>query len=102
LTRQFTDAFTLFDTIPGVRSKKNLSMLAKSVILILLLAMVISLGVAMFSMMRDKGRGTGTVKALTYRVAIWAFLLLLIVGGLYTGLLKPGGSLQQAAINTQQ
>tara|TARA_B000000441_G_C21657602_1_gene299160 strand:+ start:281 stop:514 length:234 start_codon:yes stop_codon:yes gene_type:complete len=77
-------------------------MLAKTVILILLLAMVISLGVAMFSMMRDKGRGTGTVKALTYRVAIWAFLLLLIVGGLYTGLLKPGGSLQQAAISTQQ
>ena len=102
MTLQFTDAFTLFDTILGDSSKRILSLIAKSVILILLLAMVISLGVAMFSMMRDKGRGTGTVKALTYRVAIWAFLLLLIVGGLYTGLLQPGGSLKQAAINTQQ
>jgi hypothetical protein len=77
-------------------------MLAKTVILILLVAMVISLGAAMFSMMRDKGRGTGTVKALTYRVAIWAFLLLLIVAGLYTGILKPGGSLQQASVPSQQ
>jgi uncharacterized membrane protein (DUF373 family) len=77
-------------------------MLVKTVILILLAAMVISLGVAMFSMMREKGRGTGTVKALTYRVAIWAFLLLLIVVGLYTGILKPGGSLQQAAVQNQQ
>jgi hypothetical protein len=102
LTLQFTDAFTVFDNILCIRSTKKLSMLAKTVILILLLAMVISLGAAMFSMMRDKGRGTGTVKALTYRVAIWDFLLLLIVGGLYTGLLKPGGSLQQAAISTQQ
>tara|TARA_Y100001960_G_scaffold66066_1_gene69512 strand:+ start:624 stop:857 length:234 start_codon:yes stop_codon:yes gene_type:complete len=77
-------------------------MLAKTVILILLLAMVLSLGAAMYSMMRDKGRGTGTVKALTYRVGIWAFLLLLIVAGLYTGWLKPGGSLQQATINSHQ
>ncbi|HCX87500.1 MAG TPA: twin transmembrane helix small protein [Gammaproteobacteria bacterium] len=77
-------------------------MLAKTVILVLLLAVVISLGVAMFSMMRDKGRGTGTVKALTYRVAIWAFLLLLIVAGLYTGILKPGESLQRAAVQSQQ
>ena len=77
-------------------------MLAKTVILILLAAMVISLGAAMFSMMRDKGRGTGTVKALTYRVAIWAFLLLLIVAGLYTGILKSGGSLQQASVPSQQ
>lgn len=77
-------------------------MLAKTIILILLVAMVISLGAAMFSMIRDKGRGTGTVKALTYRVAIWAFLLLLIVVGLYTGFLKPGGSLQHAAIQNQQ
>ena len=77
-------------------------MLAKTVILILLAAMVISLGAAMFSMMRDKGRGTGTVKALTYRVTIWAFLLLLIVAGLYTGILKPGGSLQQSSVPSQQ
>ncbi len=77
-------------------------MFAKIVILILLVAIVASLGAAMFSMMRDKGRGTGTVKALTYRVAIWAFLLLLIVAGLYTGWLKPGGSLQQAALHNQQ
>ncbi len=37
----------------------------------------------MLTMMREKGRGTGTVKALTYRVGIWVVLFILIVVGLY-------------------
>ena len=46
-------------------------------------------------------RGTGTVKALTYRVGIWVVLFILIVVGLYTGTIKPGGSLEKAAFQTQ-
>ncbi|HJP07880.1 MAG TPA: twin transmembrane helix small protein [Arenicellales bacterium] len=77
-------------------------MVAKIIILILLLAMVTSLGLAMASMMRDKGRGTGTVKALTYRVGIWAVLFLLIVAGLYTGVITPGNSLHRAAVQSDK
>jgi len=72
-------------------------MVAKIINLILLFAIIASLGLAMVSMMRDKGRGTGMVKALTYRVAIWTILLLLIVAGLYTGIITPGNSLRVAA-----
>ena len=74
-------------------------MIAKIIILILLASMVASLAVAMFTMVREKGRGTGTVKALSYRVGIWAVLFGLIVAGLYTGVIKPGNSLQVAAIH---
>ena len=75
--------------------------LTKVIIILLLLAMIFSLGYAMMTMMREKGRGTGTVKALTYRVGIWIVLFILIVVGLYTGAIKPSGSLQKAAIQTQ-
>ncbi|MBT6069875.1 MAG: DUF2909 domain-containing protein, partial [Proteobacteria bacterium] len=54
-------------------------MLIKSIVVILLVTMVASLGYAMLSMVRDKGRGTTTVKALTYRVGIWVVLFGLIV-----------------------
>ncbi len=75
-------------------------MLTKIIIILLLIAMIASLGYAMLTMMREKGRGTGTVKALTYRVGIWVVLFILIVVGLYTGAIKPGGSLEQAAFPT--
>jgi uncharacterized membrane protein (DUF373 family) len=76
-------------------------MFTKIIIILLLIAMIASLGYAMLMMMREKGRGTGTVKALTYRVGIWVVLFILIVVGLYTGAIKPGGSLDKAAFQTQ-
>jgi len=76
-------------------------MFTKIIIILLLIAMIASLGYAMLTMMREKGRGTGTVKALTYRVGIWVVLFILIVVGLYTGTIKPGGSLEKAAFQTQ-
>ncbi|MEK9743828.1 MAG: DUF2909 domain-containing protein [Gammaproteobacteria bacterium] len=76
-------------------------MFTKIIIILLLIAMIASLGYAMLTMMREKGRGTGTVKALTYRVGIWVVLFILIVVGLYTGAIKPGGSLEKAAFQTQ-
>ena len=72
-------------------------MLAKLVIVVLFIAMVISLGVALRHMVKDRGRGDGTVRALTMRVGIWVVLFLIIAIGLYSGFLSPGNSLQQAA-----
>lgn len=79
-----------------------LLMLIKTIVVMLLVIMVASLGYAMLSMVRDKGRGTTTVKALTYRVGIWVVLFGLIVVGLYTGAIKPSGSLQKAAVQVQE
>ncbi len=72
-------------------------MLAKIVIVVLFIAMVISLGVALLHMVKNHGRGDGTVRALTMRVGIWVVLFLFIAIGLYSGFLSPGHSLQQAA-----
>ena len=60
-------------------------MLAKIVIVVLFIAMVISLGVALRHMVKDRGRGDGTVRALTMRVGIWVVLFLFIAIGLYSG-----------------
>jgi len=68
-------------------------MLPKILIVIALIAMIGSLFSGMFFMFKDKGSGTRTVKALTFRVSIWVILFAMIVIGLYTGILKPSNSL---------
>jgi hypothetical protein len=69
-------------------------MLSNIVIVFLLIMMVGSLAAAMVFMFKDKGQGNRTVKALTYRVGIWAVLFGLIVVGLYTGVITPSQSLR--------
>ena len=72
-------------------------MLAKFLIIVLFIAMVASLCIAMRHMLRDRGQGDSTVRALTIRVGIWVVLFLFIAIGLYSGFLSPGDSLQKAA-----
>lgn len=69
-------------------------MLSNIIIVVLLILMVGSLAAAMVFMFKDKGQGNRTVKALTYRVGIWAVLFGLIVVGLYTGVITPSQSLR--------
>lgn len=64
------------------------------VIVILLIMMLVSLFSALWFMFKDRGQGTRTVKALTWRVSIWAVLFLLLVVGMYTGLITPSNSLK--------
>lgn len=63
----------------------------KVVVLILMVLIIGSMISALVSMMRDKGRGSGTVKALTLRVvlSIAAFLLLII--SYLAGWIQPHG-----------
>jgi hypothetical protein len=42
-------------------------------------------------MVRDQGRSTRTVKALTWRIGLSLALFLLLLAGYYFGLLKPHG-----------
>jgi len=68
-------------------------MLVTATIVLFLIVMLASLGLGMVFLLRDRGRGTRTVRALTWRIGIWAVLFALLVGGMYSGVITPGGSL---------
>lgn len=63
----------------------------KFVIIGVLILIIGTLGSAFFSLMRNRGEGTKTVKALTLRVglSIGLFALLMILSAL--GIIKPHG-----------
>jgi hypothetical protein len=67
------------------------ALLIKGLIVVALLAIVVSLGVALFRLQRERGRSTGTVKALTVRIALSIALFLLLVLGFVTGIVVPHG-----------
>ncbi len=64
----------------------------KLIIAVLMLLMVGSLGSAFWYMLKDRGAGTRTVKALTARIAIWFILFAIIVGGIYFGWITPSNT----------
>jgi hypothetical protein len=58
------------------------------IIVILFIAVILlSLGSALYYMIRDRGSGERTAKALTIRIALSVVLFLLLIVGLQTGLI---------------
>jgi len=68
-------------------------MLAKTFVVIMLIAIVASLFSALYFMFTDRGKGTRTVKALSVRIGLWVVLLALLAIGTATGVLKPINSI---------
>ncbi|HHH45237.1 MAG TPA: twin transmembrane helix small protein [Gammaproteobacteria bacterium] len=66
-------------------------MLIKVLIVITLLAIVVSLGSGMLFLVKDKGQGNRTVRALTVRIALSVSLFALLMLGIFTGHIKPHG-----------
>lgn len=66
-------------------------MLIKVLIVITLLAIVVSLGSGMLFLVKDKGQGNRTVRALTIRIALSVSLFALLMLGIFTGHIKPHG-----------
>lgn len=66
-------------------------MLAKTLVIIFLLAIVYNLGAGLYYMMTDKGTTNRTVKALTWRIGLSVALILLVMLMIWTGVLKPHG-----------
>jgi len=64
-------------------------MIFKVLIITLLLAVIISLGVGLFGLLRDPGNSTRTVKALTIRITLSLLLFLLLIIGLVFGFITP-------------
>ena len=77
-------------------------MLVKTIILLLIAAMLVSLFAGLYFLVKDQGRGDRTVKALTWRISIWVVLLAFIVLAIYAGWLKPSNSLQRSIQLEQQ
>lgn len=63
----------------------------KLIVIVLLVAIVGSLGSALFYLMRDKGGSDRTVKSLTIRVGLSLALFLLLMAGYYFGFIPKQG-----------
>ena len=66
-------------------------MLIKILVVFMLLLILASLGSGLIFMIRDRGQGRRTAKALTERVALSAALFILLMLAYATGLLAPHG-----------
>ena len=66
-------------------------MLTTIVIIILLAAIVFNLGAGLYFMMTDRGKTDRTVRALTWRIELSVALIILVIIGILTGIIKPHG-----------
>lgn len=64
-------------------------MLADLTVVAILLMIVASLFSGMVYLLRDRGRSTRAVKALTIRITLSVILFLLLMLGYWTGVLQP-------------
>ncbi len=66
----------------------------KIIILAFVALMLYSLFSGLFFLVKDRGHGSRTLKALTARISIWVLLFAFLCVGLYTGLIKPTNSVR--------
>ena len=66
-------------------------MLQKLIIVAFLVVILYNLGAGLYYMLTDKGSTKRTVNALTRRIAISVVVILLIILGSWTGVIKPHG-----------
>lgn len=66
-------------------------MLIKTLIVIVLIAIVASLASGMFFLIKDKGQTERTARALTLRIVLSVSLFGLLMLGIFTGHIKPHG-----------
>ena len=63
----------------------------KLLIIAFLILIVWNLGAGLYYMMVDKGKTERTVKSLTWRIGLSVALILLVIAGILTGVIKPHG-----------
>ncbi|MGA7802369.1 MAG: twin transmembrane helix small protein [Gammaproteobacteria bacterium] len=76
-------------------------LLAKSVVVILLLVIVGSLGSGLLFLIKDKGHSERTARALTVRIALSLLLFALLILGYATGYIHPHGVYPRSPAATQ-
>jgi len=65
--------------------------MVKLLIILFMIVIVYNLGAGLYYMMTDKGKTDRTVKALTWRIGLSVFLILLVILGIWTGVIQPHG-----------
>jgi len=66
-------------------------MIIKILIVVTILAIIVSLGISIIFLLKDRGKTDRTAKALTVRIALSVSLFALIMLGIFTGHIKPHG-----------
>lgn len=75
------------------------------VIVVLLLAMIASLGVGLFHLLKspdEHDKGNQVVKALTWRIGIWVVLFAFIFAAVKMGWITPSNSVHPQKFNESQ
>jgi ABC-type dipeptide/oligopeptide/nickel transport system permease component len=78
---------------------------SKIVIIVLLVAMIASLGVGLYHLLKspdENDKGDKVVKALTWRIGIWAVLFVFILAAVKLGWIEPSNSVHPAKFNQEQ
>ena len=65
--------------------------IVKAAVVLALVFVVASLGMALFGLVHDRGRSTRMVKALTFRIALSIGLFVLLMVGIFSGVIVPHG-----------
>ena len=63
----------------------------KLLIIGVLIVILYNLGAGLYYMMVDKGKTDRTVRSLSWRIGLSFGLILLVILGIYTGVIKPHG-----------
>jgi putative copper export protein len=71
-------------------------MIVKLFVIFLLLLIVGSLGSAMIYLLKDQGKSTRVVQALTFRISLSIFAFLILMVSSYFGLIEPNNPFPQA------
>ncbi len=67
------------------------SLAIKWLVVATLLGVIVSLAIALWSLVRDKGKSTRMVRALTFRIGLSIALFLLLMLGIFMGVVVPHG-----------
>lgn len=79
--------------------------MTKFVIIALLLAMLVSLGVGLFHLLKtpdERDAGDKVVKSLTWRIGIWVILFGFLMLAMKMGWIEPSSSVHPAKFNQEQ
>jgi ABC-type dipeptide/oligopeptide/nickel transport system permease component len=79
--------------------------MTKIVIIVLLIAMIVSLGIGLFQLLKspdERDSGDKVVKALTWRISIWVVLFAFILLSVKLGWIVPSNSVHPMNFNKEQ
>ncbi len=68
----------------------------KTIILVILLLIIISLAAGMFTLIKDRNKTDRTVKFLTFRIVLSVSLFILLIVSFFMGWIQPHGLLPPA------